>query len=162
MQKLHLSQKIMVRSTMPRLPQAAGACSGSVAELFTETGEGETIMHIKDLEAATAKWHGRKFAHGQVVLADTLEKLGEEYGELQGAMWRSDCFGTVEEAADMVIVLTHIVRYYGGIGSLETAIKKKLAEINRRLETQDLQEVCETCEKPWGSNSNCHVCWEGK
>jgi hypothetical protein len=52
---MHLSQKIMVRPTLPRLSPAAGACSGSVAELFGEGGEGETM---KTKYKAVTWWAG--------------------------------------------------------------------------------------------------------
>jgi NTP pyrophosphatase (non-canonical NTP hydrolase) len=93
-------------------------------------------MHIRELEKAMAKWHKRKHGRTEVDLVATLEKLGEEYGELQGAIVgkQKSAEMVAFEIADMIFVLCHIARHYVGKGGLEEAIEDKLVEINRRLD----------------------------
>ena len=83
------------------------------------------------LEKRLAAWHRRKFGPGGVLVEVTLVKAMEEMGELARAILAGDTGNAREEAADIAIVLVHLVRGLGG--SLHDEMEKKAAVIDRRL-----------------------------
>lgn len=87
-------------------------------------------MTLHDLAARLADWHRAKYGDRPVQFDRTVLKLYEEFGELALALECSPSeFAT--EAADVVIVLFHLVRGRGV--SLAAAIERKLAVIEERL-----------------------------
>lgn len=85
-----------------------------------------------DLESLLADWHKCRYGLRPVDIKATLIKAGEEFGELCRAVLKDDHANAREEAADVAIVLTHLVRGMGG--SLADEMWKKLKVIFRRLE----------------------------
>lgn len=86
---------------------------------------------IQSLEERLVAWHRHAYPHGININA-TFIKAAEEFGELAEALLGTD--NAIEEAADIAIVLTHLVRGLGG--NLFAAMQAKLAVIERRLEEE--------------------------
>lgn len=80
---------------------------------------------MSDLEQLLAEWHEKRFGRS-VNLPATIRKLGEEFGELAEAMAIGGETEIVNEAADMALVLCHIVRgITDGRETLESAMREK-------------------------------------
>ena len=81
------------------------------------------------LEQQVADWHEKRY--GAVKVGPTTRKLGEEYGELMEALLSGDLDRIEEEAADVALVLTHIVRGVSG-GSLSACMARKFDRVLSR------------------------------
>lgn len=88
-------------------------------------------MSMEDLEADLATWHSRRYGGNPVDLLRTLVKAQEELGECARAILRGEKSEAREEAADVAIVLVHMVRGLGG--SLFEEMKAKHQIIEARL-----------------------------
>lgn len=84
-----------------------------------------------NLEPLLADWHRRKYGDRPVDIQRTLAKAMEELGELARGILRGDVANAKEEAADVAITLTHLVRGLGG--SLAEEVAKKYRVIEERL-----------------------------
>ncbi len=90
---------------------------------------------MKKLEKKLAEWHDKKYGkESRDVLRmgnRTVFKAVEELGELTKALLRNDVKNAREEAADVAIVLVHLVRMMGS--SLHEEMKRKYKIIMKRL-----------------------------
>lgn len=90
---------------------------------------------MEDLERRSREWHERVF--GPVEICTTTGKLDEEYRELieeitdgvgfgQGPYDKEHAAAVINEAGDVIMVLSHIIRHYGGTveGCWRAAIEK--------------------------------------
>jgi NTP pyrophosphatase (non-canonical NTP hydrolase) len=91
----------------------------------------EAQRRLPKLETQLASWHARRFGRADVNLPATLAKAVEEMGELSRAMLSANKANAREEAADVAIVLVHLVRGLGG--SLCDEMQKKAWVIEKRL-----------------------------
>ncbi len=86
---------------------------------------------MDDTESRLADWHRRKYGGRPVDVQRTAVKAMEEMGELARALLRGDDANAREEAADVAITLTHLVRGLGG--SLREEVERKRVVIEARL-----------------------------
>lgn len=87
-------------------------------------------MTPADLETRLAAWHERHFPRASPAII--FAKLGEEFGELGQALIEGDHDAAVEEAADVAIVLSYLVRRLAPGTDLFREIESKLAMIEGR------------------------------
>lgn len=90
-------------------------------------------MEIGALEHELAKWHEKKYGRSEIDVPATMRKLGEEFGEFVEAVMGGDPAKISEEATDVMFVMMHIVRQFGGSGALGEASEAKLKEVFHRL-----------------------------
>ena len=90
------------------------------------------------LEVQLEEWHRRRYGE-TVDVSGTYRKLLEEVGELGEALLLDDYEKIEEEAADVGIVLTHLLRG-ATAGSLVRAMEGKTEEIERRLTSDGKSE----------------------
>ena len=88
-----------------------------------------------DIEQRLKEWHNRKYGP-DVNIPATYKKLLEEVGELGEALMAGSSIDIDEEAADVAIVLIHLLRGSAGM-SLAGAILRKLPVIEERLEMME-------------------------
>lgn len=86
------------------------------------------------LEEQVAEWHDKRY--GPVNTGPTVRKLGEEYGEFMEALLSGDLHRIEEEAADVALVLTHIVRGESG-GSLSACMARTFDRVLSRQPAAD-------------------------
>ena len=92
---------------------------------------------VERLESSIRAWHLEKYGH-DAVLAPTVRHLGEEFGEFCEAAIKGDVAAMTEEAADVALILTNIVRAVGG-GSLFQAMVSKHEVCKQRLAAERAQ-----------------------
>lgn len=90
-------------------------------------------MDLATLEHQLKCWHEKKYGKGNLNAPKTMRKLGEEFGEFMEAVMYGSPSCIAEEAADVLFVMTHVVRYYCGPGALDDAVAAKLLVIHNRL-----------------------------
>jgi NTP pyrophosphatase (non-canonical NTP hydrolase) len=90
-------------------------------------------VEITALEQELEKWHEQKYGRSEIDVPKTMRKLGEEFGEFVEAVMGGDSVKISEEATDVMFVMMHIVRHFGGAGALGEASEAKLKEVFYRL-----------------------------
>lgn len=93
--------------------------------------EVERADRVVALEDSIRRWHHEKYGRA-ALLAPTVRKLGEEFGEFCEAAVKGDVPAMTEEAADVALILTNLVRAVGG-GSLFDAMETKHEVCKQRL-----------------------------
>lgn len=88
-------------------------------------------MELGALEQELANWHEKKYGRTSIDVPASMRKLGEEFGEFVEAVILGNSAHIAEEAADVLFVMAHIVRHFGG--SIGETSETKLKEIFYRL-----------------------------
>ena len=91
----------------------------------------ERADRVVALEDSIRRWHHEKYGRAALI-APTVRKLGEEFGEFCEAAVKGDVPAMTEEAADVALILTNLVRAVGG-GSLFDAMETKHEVCKQRL-----------------------------
>ena len=98
-------------------------------------------MNLAMVEEQLKNWHGRKFGRVDLDIAATMRKFGEEVGEFIQAVINGEPGPIAEEAADVLFIMCHIVREFGGAGALNESVVGKLGVIYERLQVEELGEA---------------------
>ena len=101
-------------------------------------------MNLSTIEEQLRNWHKRKFGNGDLDVAATLRKLGEEFGEFIEAIHNAEPGPIAEEATDVLFVMCHLVREFAGAGALNEAAVAKLDVIYDRLHAEEGGDCAET------------------
>lgn len=94
-------------------------------------------MKLSIVEEQLKHWHKRKFGRADVDVASTMRKFGEEVGEFIEAVIDGKPGDIAEEAGDVLFIMCHIVREFGGAGALNEAVVAKIETIYDRLEAEE-------------------------
>ena len=113
------------REALALSEEATGCASAPRAEGV------ERADRVVALEDSIRRWHHEKYGRAALI-APTVRKLGEEFGEFCEAAVKGDVPAMTEEAADVALILTNLVRAVGG-GSLFDAMETKHEVCKQRL-----------------------------
>lgn len=94
-------------------------------------------MNLSTIEEQLKNWHLRKFGRVDLDVAATMRKFGEEVGEFMEAVINGEPGPIAEEAGDVLFIMCHIVREFGGAGALNEAVVAKLETIYDRLQAEE-------------------------
>jgi NTP pyrophosphatase (non-canonical NTP hydrolase) len=94
-------------------------------------------VNLANIEEQLKHWHKRRFGPGYLDVAATMRKFGEEVGEFIEAVINGEPGPIATEAADVLFVMSHIVREFCGAGALNEAAVAKLDVIFNRLQGEE-------------------------